>query len=248
MNSLWVSFARHARLSSASSQAAAAAGCFGKSGLINRWAGAGRGITTQFPTPPLKERKELLKNDFEYDASGYTKWKYKKPTTLKEVTVVQKNIQTSTKKLNHVMRGIRLLPVPEAMVQLRYAREKISENIMLCIREAAEIAKEDYGLEPDQLNVAILMPGRGTYLKRLDIKGRNRRGMITVPYSRITCVLREIDPDSDLARGKRDRKAKNANRKVRVRHRSLLADVHMVEQMKTMKKPFPSATSDVNNN
>jgi len=63
---------------------------------------------------------------------------------------------------------------------------------MQVINEGVEKAKIDHDMNPEDMNVAIARLGRGPYLKRLDIKGRGRSGIIKRPCAHLTVVLREI--------------------------------------------------------
>ncbi|CAK9019877.1 50S ribosomal protein L22 [Durusdinium trenchii] len=114
---------------------------------------------------------------------------------LRKVVIGKENLKGSVLKLNMVARLIRRLPVPEAMLQLRYCRKVRSHDFMVMIKHGCEVAKEKMGLEPHELNVAIVNLGRGPFLKRIDIKGRGRSGLLTLPYTHVEIELREIARD-----------------------------------------------------
>jgi len=115
---------------------------------------------------------------------------------MREVTITRKSIPTSMKKLNKLCRLIRQESVEEALYQLRYARQAKAADIMQQIGAGLRHAEEKLGIGADQLKIAKAIPNRGSYLKRLDIKGRGRSGMIKRPSTHLTIVLREIDPDN----------------------------------------------------
>ncbi|GBG24537.1 50S ribosomal protein L22, chloroplastic [Hondaea fermentalgiana] len=110
---------------------------------------------------------------------------------LKEVNVRKTSMKGSVQKANHLARLVRKLPVPEALTQLRYCRKLRSVEFMQMIKEGVKHAEEKHGLTADQLTVAIVQLGRGTYLKRPDFKGRGRTGKITIPSTHVHIVLRE---------------------------------------------------------
>lgn len=87
---------------------------------------------------------------------------------------------------------MRTLRVPTALTELRYCRKRKSEDFMQMINAGVKVAKEKHNLEPEQLQVAVVHLGRGTYLKRVEFKGRGKTGMLTLPYTHVTITLREV--------------------------------------------------------
>jgi len=110
---------------------------------------------------------------------------------LREICVRKLRMKGSVKKVNMVAKLIRKLPVPLAMAQLRYSKKARSNEMLRMMNAGVEAAKESHGLSTEELFVGIVNLGRGPYLKRIDIKGRGRTGLITIPCTHVTMVLRE---------------------------------------------------------
>ena len=90
-------------------------------------------------------------------------------------------IPTSPRKLNLVARLIARKPVDSAILQLqmsdkRHAKTRVKS--MLALARDHAVAK---GLDREKLIVQEAWVSKGVYLKRLDIKGRGRHGVIMKP-------------------------------------------------------------------
>ncbi len=126
---------------------------------------------------------------------------------MKEVQVTRTNIPSSVKKLNRLAWLVRGRTVSDALFQMRFAKQVRSNEFMALIIEGIKRAEKQFGLTQEQLLVAICTVNRGSYLKRIDIKGRGRTGMIKRPATHLTVVLRQRDPEAEaqpwLPRGQR---------------------------------------------
>ncbi len=116
---------------------------------------------------------------------------------MKEVQVTRTNIPSSVKKLNRLAWLVRGRTVSDALFQMRFAKQLRSNEFMALIIEGVNRAEKQFGLAQEQLRVAICTVNRGSFLKRLDIKGRGRTGMIKRPASHLTVVLRQRDPEAE---------------------------------------------------
>ena len=114
--------------------------------------------------------------DIHFQMSGI--WSVLKPkaeTRLypEKVWSVSKFIRGSTLKTAMVGRQIQGLPLDGALVQMHFSAKKPALQItkeLLSLKEKIKGSDEEY-------YVSQTIVGRGTYLKRIDIKGRGRAGI-----------------------------------------------------------------------
>ena len=88
------------------------------------------------------------------------------------------------------MRVIHGKHVYEAIDALSHANSK-SAKIILSVLKAARQNGMRYGLSDDRLFVKIAIVGKGRAHKKIDIKGRGRHGVITVPKSSVSITLEQ---------------------------------------------------------
>jgi len=99
------------------------------------------------------------------------------------------NIKYSLRKLNDIARLISGMPIDHAILQMQISDKRVAQSkikSMLALARDHAIAK---GLRREELVVKEAWVNKGVYLKRLDIKGRGRHGIIMKPESRMHVVL-----------------------------------------------------------
>ena len=116
--------------------------------------------------------------------------------------------RVSSQKLNMLGRQISRLPLPMAILQMKFTPKKAGNEVYdLLMQAQARITKlpeiPDQVIDPSKFIVQQATVGNGPYLKRIDIKGRGRHGVIWRPHSfmRIQVAL----PDEDAILKKRFR-------------------------------------------
>lgn len=104
-----------------------------------------------------------------------------------------RNFANSPRKVNSFARLIRKMPVVKAMEQLQFVDHiKASRVVLMCLRTAVRNARNNQGIEADNLWVAHAYTGKATgNRKSLDIKGRGRFGTIIHRKSHFFLVLEE---------------------------------------------------------
>ena len=86
----------------------------------------------------------------------------------------EKNIRHSPWRMNLVCQFAAGLTVPEALKQLMFCQKRMAPLVAKVIRDTANAADRQDGLQPSQLEVAECFSTHGTHLKRLKIMGRGR--------------------------------------------------------------------------
>lgn len=112
--------------------------------------------------------------------------------------------RVSSQKLNMLGRQITRLPLPMAILQMKFSPKKAAKEIhSLLVQAQARIAnlpKEQFN-DPNKFVIQQAVIGNGPYLKRIDIKGRGRHGVIWRPHSFLR--LQVAIPDADAVLRKR---------------------------------------------
>jgi large subunit ribosomal protein L22 len=100
-------------------------------------------------------------------------------------------MKTGVKKLNQLAFLIKGLDVDQAILQLMFCKRDDAVEVIWALQEGARIAKEIQMMEPSNLFVAYTYLCRGSYYKKIDIKGRGRMGRIRSPETYMVIMLRE---------------------------------------------------------
>jgi len=112
---------------------------------------------------------------------------------LRTIEGKKRSIRHSPWRLNLVCQFAAGQTVPDALLQLRYCEKSRAPLVAKVIKEAANTAKQKYGLEMSQLEVAECFATHGQHLKRIKTMGRGRSGRMKHRFSHMRLVLREID-------------------------------------------------------
>lgn len=111
--------------------------------------------------------------------------------------------RVSSQKLNLLGRQISQLPLPNAILQMKFSPKRAAKAVhSLLLQAEARIKAGPKGTpEAAKFVVQQAVVGKGTYLKRIDIKGRGRHGVIWRPHSFLR--LQVGVPDENLLLKKR---------------------------------------------
>ena len=104
---------------------------------------------------------------------------------------VVRGLRISPQKLNDVAHMIRKLPVDQAIYQCKLSVKKAAKFLEGAIRSAKANAIHNHGMNESTLWVAEAYVGKGRYLKRIMIHGRNKSGTMEKKVSQLTIVLRD---------------------------------------------------------
>ena len=119
--------------------------------------------------------------------------KNKKNKDLKEKIVksVNKNVRSSVRKLNPILKGIVGKKVEIAIRDLTFSGKRITKDIKKTISSAIANAENNYQYDIDKLVVKEAYCGKQVIMKRFRARAKGRAAPILKPYSNVTIILSE---------------------------------------------------------
>ncbi len=105
----------------------------------------------------------------------------------------------SPQKLNDIGRQLSGLPLDAAVIQAKFSSKRAAQMVYQVLCQAQADAKLR-GKLPSDYVIKEAVTGRGAYLKRLDIKGRGRCGIIRKPHAFIRFVLAIPDAKKEIGK------------------------------------------------
>ena len=117
--------------------------------------------------------------------------KLKKQIDLKIVKSVNKNVRSSTRKLNPILKSIVGKKVGIAIRDLTFSDKRISKDIKKTISSAVANAENNYQYDIDKLIVKEAYCGKQVVMKRFRARAKGRAAEIMKPYSNLTIILSE---------------------------------------------------------
>ena len=117
--------------------------------------------------------------------------KMKKEIDTKIVKSVNKNIRSSTRKLNPILKSIVGKKVDLAIRNLSFSDKRISKDIRKTISSAVANAENNYQYDIDKLIVKEAYCGKQVVMKRFRARAKGRAAEIMKPYSNLTIILTE---------------------------------------------------------
>ena len=119
--------------------------------------------------------------------------KIKKNKDSKEKTVkfTNKNVRSSVRKLNPILKGIVGKKVEIAIRDLTFSEKRISKDIKKTISSAVANAENNYQYDIDKLIVKEAYCGKQVIMKRFRARAKGRAAPILKPYSNVTIILSE---------------------------------------------------------
>ena len=115
----------------------------------------------------------------------------KKDNTYKDVKSVNKNVRSSTRKLNPILKAIVGKKVDIALRNLTFSEKRISKDIKKTISSAVANAENNFQYDIDKLIVKEAYCGKQIVMKRFRPRAKGRAAPIKKPYSNLTIVLSE---------------------------------------------------------
>ena len=117
--------------------------------------------------------------------------KLKKMIDTKIVKSVNKNVRSSTRKLNPLLKSIVGKKVDAAIRDLTFSDKRISKDIKKTISSAIANAENNYQYDIDKLIVKEAYCGKQVVMKRFRARAKGRAAEIMKPYSNVTIILTE---------------------------------------------------------
>ena len=117
--------------------------------------------------------------------------KLQKKIDTKIVKSINKNVRSSTKKLNPILKSIVGKKVDVVIRDLSFSDKRISRDIKKTISSAVANAENNYQYDIDKLIVKEAYCGKQVVMKRFRARAKGRAAEIMKPYSNVTIVLSE---------------------------------------------------------
>jgi large subunit ribosomal protein L22 len=117
--------------------------------------------------------------------------KIEKKIDTKTVKSINKNVRSSTRKLNPILKSIVGKKVDVAIRDLSFSNKRISKDIKKTISSAVANAENNYQYDIDKLIVKEAYCGKQVIMKRFRARAKGRAAEIMKPYSNVTIILSE---------------------------------------------------------
>jgi len=109
----------------------------------------------------------------------------------KIVKSINKNIRSSTRKLNPILKTIVGKKIDVAIRNLEFSDKRISHDIKKTISSAVANAENNFQYDIDKLIVKEAYCGKKIVMKRFRPRAKGRAAPILKPYSSVTIILSE---------------------------------------------------------
>jgi len=107
------------------------------------------------------------------------------------VKAVNKNVRSSARKINNLLKNIRGKKADIAIRDLSFARQRIAHDIKKTLQSAVANAENNNQYDIDNLYVKEAYVGKSIVLKRFRPRAKGRASAIKKPYSNLTIILSE---------------------------------------------------------
>ena len=111
---------------------------------------------------------------------------------LKTAKSVNKNIRSSTRKLNPILKAIVGKKVDIAIRNLTFSDKRISQEVKKTLSSAVANAENNFQYDIDKLIVKEAYCGKQIVMKRFRPRAKGRAAPIKKPYSNLTIILSEM--------------------------------------------------------
>ena len=107
------------------------------------------------------------------------------------VKAINKNVRSSPRKINILLKNIRGKKADIAIRDLSFARQRIASEIKKTVQSAVANAENNNQYDIDNLYVKEAYVGKSIVLKRFRARAKGRAAGIKKPYSNLTIILSE---------------------------------------------------------
>jgi large subunit ribosomal protein L22 len=118
--------------------------------------------------------------------------KNKTDDKLNTARSVNKNIRSSTRKLNPILKAIVGKKVDIAIRNLTFSDKRISQEVKKTLSSAVANAENNFQYDIDKLIVKEAYCGKQIVMKRFRPRAKGRAAPIKKPYSNLTIILSEM--------------------------------------------------------
>ena len=114
------------------------------------------------------------------------------------VKAVNRNVRSSPRKVNLLLRNIRGKKVDVAIRDLSFARQRIAFDIKKTVQSAIANAENNNQYDIDNLYIKEAYVGKSIVLKRFRARAKGRASGIKKPFSNLTIVLAENNKKEEV--------------------------------------------------
>lgn len=107
------------------------------------------------------------------------------------VKAINKNVRSSPRKINILLKNIRGKKADIAIRDLSFARQRIALEIKKTVQSAVANAENNNQYDIDNLYVKEAYVGKSIVLKRFRARAKGRASSIKKPFSNLTIILSE---------------------------------------------------------
>jgi|TARA_Y100000815_G_scaffold189228_1_gene172750 large subunit ribosomal protein L22 len=107
------------------------------------------------------------------------------------VKAINRNVRSSPRKLNLLLKNIRGKKADIAIRNLSFARQRIASEIKKTVQSAIANAENNNQYDIDNLYIEEAYVGKSIVLKRFRPRAKGRASGIKKPYANLTIVLAE---------------------------------------------------------
>jgi len=118
--------------------------------------------------------------------------KNKTEDKLNTAKSINKNIRSSTRKLNPILKAIVGKKVDIAIRNLTFSDKRISQEVKKTLSSAVANAENNLQYDIDKLIVKEAYCGKQIIMKRFRPRAKGRAAPIKKPYSNLTIILSEM--------------------------------------------------------
>ena len=118
-----------------------------------------------------------------------------------QIKAINKNIRTSPRKLNLLLKNIRGKKVDIAIRDLSFARQRIAHDVKKTVQSAISNAENNFQHDIDNLVISEAYVGKSIVLKRFRPRAKGRASPIKKPYSILTIILSEAKMNKEELHG-----------------------------------------------
>jgi large subunit ribosomal protein L22 len=107
------------------------------------------------------------------------------------VKAINKNVRSSPRKINILLKTIRGKKADIAIRNLSFARQRIAFDIKKTVQSAVANAENNNQYDVDNLYIKEAYVGKSIVLKRFRARAKGRASAIKKPYANLTIILSE---------------------------------------------------------
>ena len=117
------------------------------------------------------------------------------------VKAINKNVRSSPRKINIILKNIRGKKVDIAIRDLSFVRRRIASEIKKTVQSAIANAENNNQYDIDNLYIKEAYVGKSIVLKRFRPRAKGRASGIKKPYANLTIILSEYSNKKEESHG-----------------------------------------------